>query len=126
MATALGSTLLSPTPAEARQVVLNQVVVINSAPGLIYGQPVVDPLLVNTMTTPIGYPSNQSCYYPCVIPHRPVGVNGGVVNGSVVNSTLVNPVVVNSSIYNSTLVNPVIIQRPLYRPGVRGSFSISF
>jgi hypothetical protein len=125
LAIALGSTLLSPVPAEARQVVLNRVVVINSAPGL-YGYSGVDPLLINTTTTPIGYPANQACYYPCVIPHNPIGVPSGIVNGSVVNSTLVNPVVVNSPIYNSTLVNPVIIPRPLYRPGIQGSFSISF
>ena len=121
----LGSTLLGAGSVEARQVVLNRVVVINSAPGF-YGYPGVDPLLINTTTTPIGYPANQTCYYPCVTPHRPIGVGSGVVNGSVVNSTLVNPVVVNSPIYNSTLVNPVIIPRPLYHPGITGSFSISF
>lgn len=130
---ALSGSLLSSNPATARQVVLSRVIVVNQAPpSTLYYQPQPQPIFFNpAIASPNfsnGFPNGYSygCFHPCITPYPAVGGGHNVLNGSVVNSTLVNPVVVNSPIYNSTLVNPVIIQRPRYRPGIRGSFSISF
>nr|WP_290222006.1 hypothetical protein [Trichocoleus desertorum] len=132
-----GSSLLSAAPVAAGQkVTIRRVILVNQAPhypnAVIYSPSQLDPLFLSPAIAPpnlsnsYGY-GGYGCFHPCIAPHPAVGGGGhNVLNGSVVNSTLVNPVVVNSPIYNSTLVNPVIIQRPRYRPGIRGSFSISF
>lgn len=133
----LGGSVLSAAPVAAGQkVVLRRVILVNQAPSypnaVIYASPqflsptIAPPNFSNI--SPHGYSyGGYGCFHPCITPYPSVGGGGhNVINGSVVNSTLLNPVVVNSPIYNSTLVNPVIIQKPRYRPGIRGSFSISF
>jgi len=135
----LGSSLLSAAPVAAGQkVTLRRVILFNQAPSypntVIYASPQLDPFLNPAIASPnfssnspTGYSNGgYGCFYSCITPYPTVGGGYNVINGGVVNSTLVNPVVVNSPIYNSTLVNPVIIQRPRYRPGITGSFSISF
>ncbi|HEY9751174.1 MAG TPA: hypothetical protein V6C63_20995 [Allocoleopsis sp.] len=135
---AFGSSLLSAAPVAAGQkVTLRRVILVNQAPNaVIYAAPQLDPLFLSPTIAAPNFSNGSAniysyggygCFHPCITPYPAVGGSGyGVINGGVVNSTLVNPVVVNSPIYNSTLVNPVIIQRPRYRPGVTGSFSISF
>jgi hypothetical protein len=136
----LGSSLLSAAPVAAGQkVTIRRVILAPNYPNaVIYSPSQLDPLFLSPAIASPNFPSfpngygyggygGYGCFHPCIAPYPAVGGGGyNVINGSVVDSTLVNPVVVNSPIYNSTLVNPVIIQKPRYRPGVRGSFSISF
>ncbi|MBD1861738.1 MULTISPECIES: hypothetical protein [Trichocoleus] len=130
----IGGFLLSAIPVVAGQkVTIRRVILVNQAPNyVIYHPPQIDPLFLSPAIASPSFSNHYGsvgygCFHPCITPYPAVGgTNHNIVNGSVVNSTLVNPVVVNSPIYNSTLVNPVIIERPRYRPGVRGSFSISF
>ncbi|MBW4486694.1 MAG: hypothetical protein KME12_02770 [Trichocoleus desertorum ATA4-8-CV12] len=134
-----GSSLLNAAPAAAGQkVTIRRVILLNQAPNypnaVIYAPSQVDSLFLSPAIAPPNFSNNygyggygsSGCFHPCITPYPAVGGGHNVINGSVVNSTLVNPLVLNSPIYNSTLVNPVIIQRPRYRPGIRGSFSISF
>ena len=132
----LSSALLSAAPVAAGQkVTIRRVILAPSYPNaVIYSPSQLDPLFLSPAIAPPNFSNSYGyggyggygCFHPCIAPYPSVGEGYNVINGSVVNSTLVNPLVLNSPIYNSTLVNPVIIQRQQYRPGIRGSFSISF
>lgn len=65
-------------------------------------------------------PSYSVIYNPNHRVHSPVyAPYPGVVRGTIVDSTLINPVVINSPIIDSTLVNPVIIDSSGYDPSYR-------
>ncbi len=76
----------------------------------IYGSPISSPIPVNPITGSADNYSN-SYYYPgysTVVPNS--------VRGNVVNSTLLYPTVINSSVSDSVLVNPVFVNQTGY-PG---------
>ena len=76
----------------------------NAAP-FVYGSTIPAPMPVNS---PNGFSSTTYYCQP--------------VRRTVVNSTLINPVLVNPTIRDSTLINPVIVNEPQYqRPILRRS-----
>ena len=71
----------------------------------VYGSPILTPSPINS---PNGFSSTTYYSHP--------------VRRTVVNSTLINPVLVNPTIRDSTLINPVIVNEPEYqRPILRRS-----
>ena len=78
----------------------------NATSSVIYGSPIPAPMPVNSLN---GFSPSSTYYsYP--------------VRRTVVNSTLINPVLVNPTIRDSTLINPVIVNEPQYqRPVLRRS-----
>jgi|GEM_PF-4262461 len=71
----------------------------------IYGSPIPSPIPLNSG---IAVTNSHGNYYPS--PNYGVGIGVPVpVNGTIQNSTLINPTIVNSQIRDSVLVNPVIV-----------------
>lgn len=69
----------------------------------IYGSPIPTPMPVNPVTGHSIRTTNDFDAFPS---RR---------SGSVVNSTLLNPILINPTIQDSTLVNPIILNNPRQR-----------
>ena len=128
---AVGYVLLTATtaPVSAQPVILVEQGMVSrplTAGSLIYGSPIPSPILVHPTNGLVPSPTYYSApvspnpryysypnptYYS--YPTSPTYYSYPARRRTVVNSTLLNPILVNPTIRDSTLINPVIVNDPV-------------